>query len=231
MDQLYEDRLDGKTDDEFWARKMNEWREQERRLESELLRLKVEVTADSVLTVQSILELANPAHFLYLTRNHPERGSIAETCPFELRYGWRNSLAYLAPRKGPVKERAEIAPEKIQELLNALPEPSRSLAQLLVLTGMRIGKLLELRWHNVDLKQNVIRVTQTVYEGHFDEPKSQRSRRSIPLGVKSIEILSKALWRTPRSWYSAPAGAHRLIDTIYSIGNSSPPAKNSVLRA
>ena len=24
MDQMYEDRLDGKTDDEFWARKMNE---------------------------------------------------------------------------------------------------------------------------------------------------------------------------------------------------------------
>jgi len=80
MDQMYEDRLDGKTDDEFWARKMNEWREQERRLESELLRLKVEVTADSVLTVQSILELANRAHFLYLTRNHAEPGSIAETC-------------------------------------------------------------------------------------------------------------------------------------------------------
>jgi hypothetical protein len=74
MNQMYEDRLDGKTDDEFWARKMNEWREQERRLESELLRLKVEVTADSFLTVQSILELDNRVHFLHLTRNHPERG-------------------------------------------------------------------------------------------------------------------------------------------------------------
>jgi integrase len=94
------------------------------------------------------------------------------------------------PRKGPVKERAVIAPEKIRELLDALPEPSRSLAQLLVLTGMRIGELLALRWRDVDLKQNIIRVTQTVYDGHFDEPKSQRSRRSIPLGVKSIEILS-----------------------------------------
>jgi integrase len=94
------------------------------------------------------------------------------------------------PRKGPVKERAVIAPEKIRELLDALPEPARSLAQLLVLTGMRIGELLALRWRDVDLKQNVIRVTQTVYEGHFDEPKSQRSRRSIPLGEKCIEILS-----------------------------------------
>jgi integrase len=35
-----------------------------------------------------------------------------------------------------------------------------------------------------------IRVTQTVYEGHFDELKSRRSRRSIPLRGKCIEILS-----------------------------------------
>jgi hypothetical protein len=30
MDQMYEDKLDGKIDDEFWARKMNEWRQQGR---------------------------------------------------------------------------------------------------------------------------------------------------------------------------------------------------------
>jgi DNA invertase Pin-like site-specific DNA recombinase len=76
MDQMYEDKLDGKIDDEFWARKMNEWREQERRLESEFSRFKVEVTADSVLTAKYILELANQAHSLYLTRNHAERAQL-----------------------------------------------------------------------------------------------------------------------------------------------------------
>lgn len=94
------------------------------------------------------------------------------------------------PRRGPVKDRAVIAPEKIRELLTALPEPSRSLAQLLVFTGLRIGELLALRWKNVDLEHGVLRVAQSVYDGHFDEPKSQRSRRSVPLGAKSIEVLS-----------------------------------------
>ena len=42
MDQMYEDKLDGKIDDEFWARKMNEWREQERRSKSDLSRLSLE---------------------------------------------------------------------------------------------------------------------------------------------------------------------------------------------
>lgn len=94
------------------------------------------------------------------------------------------------PRRGPGRPRAPIAPEKIQELLAALPEPSGSLAKLLVFTGLRIGELLALRWRDVDLEHGVLRVTQSVYEGHFDEPKSQRSRRSVPLGAKSIEILS-----------------------------------------
>jgi len=94
------------------------------------------------------------------------------------------------PRRGPVKERADIAPEKIRELLEALPEPSKSLAWLLVLTGLRIGELLALSWRNVDLERGVLRVTQSVYEGHFDEPKSARSRRSVPLGTRAIEILS-----------------------------------------
>ena len=76
MDQIYDDKLDGKIGDEFWARKMNEWREQERRLESEMSCLKLGITEDSILTVKEILELANRAHFLYLTRNHAERAQL-----------------------------------------------------------------------------------------------------------------------------------------------------------
>ncbi len=93
------------------------------------------------------------------------------------------------PRRGLAKERADIAPEKIRELLTALPEPSRSLAQLLVFTGLRIGELLALRWRDVDLERCGLRVTQSVYEGHLDEPTSKRSKRSVPLGAKSVEIL------------------------------------------
>jgi hypothetical protein len=79
MDQMYEDKLDGKIDEEFWARKMNEWRDQERALESQLASLDARVTAESVLTVQRIFELANKAHFLYLTRNAAERGQLLKS--------------------------------------------------------------------------------------------------------------------------------------------------------
>jgi integrase len=81
-----------------------------------------------------------------------------------------------------VKERADIAPEKIQELLIALPEPSCSLAQFLVFTGLRIGELLAVRWRDVDFEGCGLLVTQSVYDGHFDEPQSKRSKRSVPCG-------------------------------------------------
>ena len=87
MDHVYEDKLDGKIDEAFWTRKMNESREQERTLEAELSRLRVQLTAENVLTVQKIFELAQTAHCLYLTRNAAERGQLLKSVPFELLYG------------------------------------------------------------------------------------------------------------------------------------------------
>ena len=55
---------------------------------------------------------------------------------------------------------------------------------------MRIGEVLALRWRDVDLKARNIRFRQTVYEGHFDEPKTMGSNRTIPLGSKAVEIVS-----------------------------------------
>jgi integrase len=55
--------------------------------------------------------------------------------------------------------------------------------------AVRIGELLALRWRNVDLEHGVLRVIETVYDSHFDMPKTQRSRRSVPLGPAAIRIL------------------------------------------
>jgi len=81
----------------------------------------------------------------------------------------------LAPR--PV-----LAPEQIRQLAAKLAEPAKSIEVLLVLTGLRVGEFLALRWKNIDLAGRTVRVTETVYDGHFDTPKTQRSDRVIPIG-------------------------------------------------
>jgi integrase len=94
------------------------------------------------------------------------------------------------PRRGPRTERQVLSPEQLQLLLETLPEPSSSLVWLLVLTGLRIGELLALRWQDVDLSAGVLRVRRTLYEGHFDEPKTRSSNRIVPLGPTGIAILT-----------------------------------------
>ena len=95
MDQMYEDKLDGKVDGEFWTRKTNDWREQERKLEADLSSLRLQVPAENALTVKRIFELTNKAHFLYLYEEFDRSRSIAEISTFELRYGRRKFRAYI----------------------------------------------------------------------------------------------------------------------------------------
>jgi site-specific DNA recombinase len=78
MDQIYDDKLEGKIDENFWVRKQADYREQERVLEAAISGAKASVSAD-VLTMKRVFELASKAHFLYLTRNLADRGQLLKS--------------------------------------------------------------------------------------------------------------------------------------------------------
>ncbi len=93
------------------------------------------------------------------------------------------------PRRKDKYERPIITPEQIRLLVPNLSEPARSVVLLLLTTGFRVGELLALRWRDVDLEVGVLRVRETVYDGHFDEPKTKKSHRVIPIGPQTVGIL------------------------------------------
>jgi integrase len=95
------------------------------------------------------------------------------------------------PRRRRMHSKVVLGAAELRLLVARLPEPSRSLVLLLMLTGLRIGELLALRWRNVDLAAGLVRVEETVYDGHFDEPKSRHSMRLIPLGPLAVAVLSE----------------------------------------
>jgi integrase len=94
------------------------------------------------------------------------------------------------PRRQYRPERTVLNPVQVMNLAAALHEPARSITLLLVLTGLRVGELLALRWGNVDLRARLLRVCETVYDGHFDQPKTKRSSRTLPLGTETTQILA-----------------------------------------
>src|SRR6185437_14488909 len=55
MDQMYEKKMEGKIDENFWTRKKVEYRDQERALEIELSRIGSVVSKQNVLTAERIL--------------------------------------------------------------------------------------------------------------------------------------------------------------------------------
>jgi integrase len=40
------------------------------------------------------------------------------------------------------------------------------------------------------LDARILRVTETVYDGHFDKPKTKRGKRTIPIGAETAEVLA-----------------------------------------
>ena len=69
---------------------------------------------------------------------------------------------------------------------------------LIAATGLRIGELLALRWRNLDLAIGTLSVRESVFEGKTQQPKTQKARRTIPLGPHAIALLKEHRDRATR---------------------------------
>ena len=72
------------------------------------------------------------------------------------------------------------------------------MVELIAATGLRIGELLGLRWRSLDLEVGTLAVRESVYEGKLQRPKTQKSRRTIPLGPHAITSLKAHRDRSTR---------------------------------
>jgi integrase len=106
----------------------------------------------------------------------------------------RNPAASVARPGVERREAAHLAAGDVSALLRAA-EPSRYHAalELIARTGLRRGEALALRWQHVDLDAGLLRVVATI--GRVDgellitEPKTERSRRAVPLSPAAVELL------------------------------------------
>lgn len=106
----------------------------------------------------------------------------------------RNVTELVDAPRAPQYEAALLSPEDVARALDvADATPFGNLARLAVLTGMRQGELLALRWVDVDLVRSVVHVRRTArrMKGQgvvFTAPKTARSTRPVPLSSAAGSI-------------------------------------------
>lgn len=80
------------------------------------------------------------------------------------------------------RQKRILSDVQIRQLLAGLPEETRLMVETAVSTGMRVSEISGLRLGRVDLSRGLVRVEERYYRGDMDSPKTQRSRRVLPLG-------------------------------------------------
>jgi len=71
-----------------------------------------------------------------------------------------------------------LAKQDIRRVIDALPEPTRSIVTLMVVGSLRVGEVTALRWERI--QPDRIEIVERFYEGEFDDTKTDAGRRSIP---------------------------------------------------
>ena len=95
MDAAHTDKLDGKIEEDFWERKMTDWRAEEQQVKMAIQGLAHAETSDRALDAQRILEPANNAYSLYVSQNPAEKAKLLKNAIFELLCRRRKCLTYI----------------------------------------------------------------------------------------------------------------------------------------
>ncbi len=117
-----------------------------------------------------------------------------------LTLGWANNCGWLEknpctrvklPKRtgGRRVTRTVLTAEQVNAIEGKLKEPYATLVLFLAASGLRIGEALAIKW--TDFNDNVLHVTQRIYDGELDAVKSKRSERKLPIDPRLIERMEK----------------------------------------
>jgi integrase len=89
--------------------------------------------------------------------------------------------------------------DELRALVGAVPERNRAMVMVQAACGLRIGELLALRVQDVDFLRRTLRVEYQFAPGSKlrTDPKTPRSRRTIPLPTVAAEALAEHMSRFP----------------------------------
>lgn len=135
------------------------------------------------------------------------------------------------------KEVRALTPEEMDRLLKQLNNDRWGTAFLCLLgSGLRAGELLALRWQDVDTGEGTIKVVQSLVrtksEGlYVDDPKTDKSKRTIPMPKPLIEAMKK--YKAYHAAIEIKAGDKydKTTDLIFCTKHGKPIVPRNFIRA
>lgn len=86
---------------------------------------------------------------------------------------------------------------QLYTLLQNSPIRERALIGLGALAGLRISEILGLQWKYIDFQKGTIRIEYQCYRGDYRDPKTLKSKRTIPIIDDLVPILKEWKLRCP----------------------------------
>jgi integrase len=128
-----------------------------------------------------------------------------------------------------------LTKSEVRTFLAAAREDRLSaLFELAASSGMRPGEYLGLKWEDVDLKKGTVTVRRSLTypadgKWYFSDPKTKRSRRTIPLPASTVKALRqhKRKQRKERSDLGAAWHHH---DLVFTTTNGNAIAHSNLVR-
>lgn len=148
----------------------------------------------------------------------------------------RNPADAVEPPRAARREIRTVTPAQARAVVGAAAETSIGpFVRLALLTGMRRGELLGLRWADVDLEGGALHVQQTAQRilGQgiiFRQPKTRLSRRSIALSPDAVAVLRQHRRRQAEARLLA-GSAYGDRDLVFATGLGTPVEPGNLRRA
>jgi integrase len=116
---------------------------------------------------------------------------LKEMFTHAVRWGYlrENPAHYVEKPRVPHREMDFLTPEEVRHFLTTLLPETYPFYLTAIMTGMRLGELLAMKWGNLDWRRQQYIVKESVYKGRFVEPKSTKSIRTINLPSTLLEAL------------------------------------------
>ncbi len=98
--------------------------------------------------------------------------------------GKNPAIGVKLPRKKQRKPTILLPLATVGRLIELLPEPTKTVVVLIVFGSLRIGEGLALRWRH--LQADRINIEERVYEGEFDDVKTDAGEREVPFDRRGL---------------------------------------------